>query len=396
MTIVVVNDFGYANGGASQVAIENAVMLKQLGHHVIFFTAVEPIDERIQQSGIQVVCTHQKECLKYSSKVIGAITGLWNVKAYKMLDSILKGLDPSSTVVHVHVWIKALSSSIFAAIAKNNFKMIITAHDYFLACPNGGFYNYRKQKICPYQALGGKCICTHCDKRSYTQKLYRVLRQMIQNRMIAKNQVNLIFVSHFSENILQKQIPYEYRGKVVFNPIKLIPKIEDENSRSRDCYIFLGRLSPEKGADLFCEAIYRLRLKGILIGDGESRTELERHYKNYDQLQFTGWLSHNEMGVYLQQGKALIVPSRLYETAVLTIPEVQANYDIPVIVGDQCAGKEFTRKSLIFKSGSLADLILTIRKFNDNSSSKCVPNKEIYVVQSEDTLVQIYQKLLLG
>lgn len=366
MTIIIVNDFGYVNGGSSQVAIENAVMLKQLGHHVIFFTAVEPIDERIQQSEIQVVCTHQDECLKYSNKAIGAITGLWNVKAYKMLSSILKRLDPSSTVVHVHGWTKALSSSVFAAIAKNNFKMIITAHDYFLACPNGGFYNYQKQEICPYQALGGKCICTHCDKRSYTQKLYRVLRQMIQNRMIAKNQVNLIFVSHFSENILQRQIPYEYRGKVVFNPIKLIPKIEDENSRSRDCYIFLGRLSPEKGADLFCEAIYRLRLKGILIGDGESRTELERHYKNYDQLQFTGWLSHNEMGAYLQQGKALIVPSRLYETAVLTIPEVQANYDIPVIVGDQCAGKEFVKKGIVYRSNNLNSLITAIKAGENN------------------------------
>ncbi len=360
MTVVVINDFGYVNGGASQVAIENAVALKQLGHHVIFFTAVAPIDERLQKSDIQVVCTYQNECLKYTNKAIGAITGLWNIKAYKMLDALLKKLDCSSTIVHVHVWIKALSSSIFAAIARNKFRMIITVHDYFLACPNGGFYNYRKQKICPYHALTWQCVCTNCDKRNYLQKLYRVLRQMVQNRIIVKNQVNLIFVSHFSETILHDQIPYRFYGSVILNPIKPIKKIENGNNVSRDYYIFLGRLSPEKGADLFCEAIYQLGLKGVLIGDGESREELEKEYKNYEGIQFTGWLSHDEIGAYLQKGKALIIPSRLYETAVLTIPEVQINYDIPVVVGDQCAGKEFIKRGIIYQSGDINSLIKAI------------------------------------
>lgn len=392
MTIIIVNDFGYVNGGASQVAIENAVMLKQLGHHVIFFTAVEPIDERIQQSKIQVVCTRQDECLKYSNKAIGAITGLWNIKAYKMLSSILKKLDSSSTVVHVHGWTKALSSSVFAAIAKNNFKMVITAHDYFLACPNGGFYNYQKQEICPYQALGGKCICTHCDKRSYTQKLYRVLRQMIQNRMIAKNQVNLIFVSRFSENILWKQIPYEYHGEVVLNPVKPINKTENPTNGSSDYYIFLGRLSPEKGADLFCEAICRLGLKGILIGDGECREQLEKKYKNYAGIQFAGWLSHEEIGIYLQQGKALIIPSRLYETAVLTILEVQINYNIPVIVGDQCAGKEFVKKGIIYQSNNLDSLITAIRACENNLWTQY--NNENDFTKYNKNIEKIYYEIL--
>lgn len=362
MKIVIINDFGYVNGGASQVAIESALSLQKTGNEVIFFTAVMPVDDRLKKAGIRLVSTNQAECLHYRNKAYGALMGLWNWKAYKMLNRLLQELDSQSSIVHVHVWIKALSPSIFAAIAKNKFKMVITAHDYFLACPNGGFYNYQRQKICPYRALSGQCIRTNCDKRNYGQKLYRVLRQVIQNGLIKRNQVNLIFVSYFSKEILDRQIPYPYQGQVIFNPIRPIKASIDRGSK-KDIYIYIGRLSPEKGADLFCEAIFQLGLKGVLIGEGECREQLEHKYARYDGIQFTGWLNHNEMQKYLQRGKALIVPSRLYETAVLTIPEVQTNYDLPVIIGDQCAGKEFMKCGMTFQTGNLNALIQCIKNF---------------------------------
>lgn len=396
MTVIIVNDFGYINGGASQVAIESALLMREKGHDVIFFTAVAPIDERLQDAGIKIVCIDQKECLHYKNKLTGAITGLWNWKAYKQLDRLLQQLDVNTSIVHVHVWIKALSSSIFAAIAKNQFKLVVTAHDYFLACPDGGFYNYPKQKICPYHALSRQCICTNCDKRNYAQKLYRVIRQIIQNHMIRKNNVNVIFVSHFSENILGRQISYPYRGEVIINPVRAIGRT-DKINKIKDIYIYLGRLSPEKGADLFCEAIYRLGLQGVLIGDGDCRRQLEHKYEKYNGLQFIGWLNHDEIGIYLQRGKALVVPSRLYETAVLTIPEAQTNYDIPVIVGDQCAGKEFMRNGMIFQSGNLNSLMRCIDKFektNMANINRAAIMEASNQSASPDLLVQMYKEIL--
>ena len=123
MTIVLINDFGYANGGASQVAIENALSVKKAGCSVLFFTAVGPIDERLKQAGIEIISTEQEECLNYKSKISGALTGLWNMKAYHVLSQLLQRLDVDSTIIHIHVWVKALSPSIFAAIAKYHFKI---------------------------------------------------------------------------------------------------------------------------------------------------------------------------------------------------------------------------------------------------------------------------------
>lgn len=398
MTIVIINDFAHVNGGASQVAIENALSLYKLGHQVIFFTAVTPIDKRLQSSGVKIICTQQPECLHYENKLWGAVTGVWNRKAYRLLTQLLQKLDPHKTIVHVHIWIKALSASVFKAIAENHFRMVITAHDYFLACPNGGFYNYHKQQICKYHALSLRCIFTNCDKRNFAQKLYRVLRQYIQTQMIAGNQLNLVFVSHFSEEILRHQIRCPYRGKIIYNPIQPIARMESNNCR-KEYYVYLGRLSPEKGADLFCEAIYRLGLKGILIGDGEAGEVLKSKYKNYPNLFFAGWLAHDDMEKFFQKCKALIVPSRLYETAVLTIPEVQTNYDIPVIVGDQCAGREFMKKGILFQSGNLQSLIYAVKNFEENRKTEACQEKfktDFVRNSSVTALVQLYKKILMG
>ena len=38
-------------------------------------------------------------------------------------------------------------SSVFDVAFKMNFKLVLTLHDYFTACPNGGYFNYQKMKF---------------------------------------------------------------------------------------------------------------------------------------------------------------------------------------------------------------------------------------------------------
>ena len=52
-----------------------------------------------------------------------------------------------------------------------------------------------------------------------------------------------------------------------------------------DAYLFVGRLAKEKGPDLFCEAITQLGLRGIVVGDGYMKEDLQKQYPN---IMFTG------------------------------------------------------------------------------------------------------------
>ena len=389
MTVVIINDFGYINGGASQVAIENALMIKKMGHHVIYFTAVGPIEEKLTMAGVEVICLKQVEFLNYPNKLKGAIKGIWNKTAFDELNNLLKKLDKKSTIIHVHVWIKALSCSIFKAIKRYRFNCIITAHDYFLVCPNGGFYNYTTGSLCQKKPLSLSCLFCNCDKRNYFQKLYRVVRQQVQNNILKNVNLHIIYVSEFSRRIITGALTSDFNSSLIRNKINPIPKIMAGNP----CfYLYIGRLSPEKGPDIFCEAISKLKLRGTVIGDGEMKGML---IKKYPEIRFTGWLNHYDMAKYVANAKALIVTSRCYETAVLTIPEIQYNYDVPVIVGDQCAGCEYVingENGYIFKSEDFNSLLDAIKYI------EIAPLKNLKLLHCdtacEDEIFSLYMKIL--
>ena len=61
-------------------------------------------------------------------------------------------------MVHFHGWTKALSTSTFRTVKSLGLPSIVTLHDYFAACPNGGFYDYQQNAICTRRAMGASGI----------------------------------------------------------------------------------------------------------------------------------------------------------------------------------------------------------------------------------------------
>lgn len=170
-----------------------------------------------------------------------------------------------------------MSSSIFRSIAKSNLQLVITLHDYFCFCPNGGFYNYQKSEICNKKPLSLSCICTNCDVRSYPQKIWRLLRQKIQNHEIWNNQnLHFISISNFTDKICVPLIPSNAKVYKLYDPVELSlhKRVVIQNNTN---YICMARLSPEKGVNLFCKAITDLGFNGIVMGDGEQLDDLKKN-----------------------------------------------------------------------------------------------------------------------
>jgi len=395
MNIVVVNDYGFLNGGAGKVAFDTAILMSQAGHRVILFTAVDPIEVALKANGVEVVSTHQLEFLHYKNKIRGGLTGLWNIKAAKQLAHLLAKLDPHETVVHVHGWTKALSASIFRTIGRMQFPCVITGHDYFLLCPNGAFYDYQTQQICPRKPLSLACLCCNCDKRSYAQKLYRSVRLVIQRKALSSFSWNIIYISDFSKKIIQPQLHFPYvKEYFARNPVT-VSVHEQRVPKKNKYFIYIGRIDPEKGVDLFCEAVCRLGAFGVIIGEGSERHSLMKHYADYKKLIFTGWLQQPEWHRWLEQGKALVFPSKWYEGAPLSILETQFQYKIPAIVPDRCAASEYVmsgQNGLVFQSGSLQSLIDTMTTM-ESSYGNFFSNEneaELYATETHDYAAETY------
>ena len=343
--IVIVNDRNYIEGGSDKIAIYTAQELYKKGINVIFFSAQNI--KKYEVEGIKYIYTNQNEALKEKNKIKGAINGIYNFKAKSELKKILKKLKPDNTIIHIHGWTKALSSSVFDIAFKMHFKVVLTLHDYFIACPNGAYFNYKQNKVCPYNPLSTECIKCNCDSRNYAFKLYRIIRQEVQNKIVKVNDKieNVITISEFSEKILKKTLGKKAKIKRIYNPIEIY-QTKEEIKQKKDYYLYVGRVSQEKGVEIFCQAITELNYKGVVVGDGKEKERLKSQFPN---IEFTGWKSSTEVNRYMKEAIALVFPSIWYETAGLTVLEAQ-KLGTPCIVNKNTATSEFLTYGITYNS----------------------------------------------
>lgn len=354
--IIIVNDWGHIRGGADNVAIHSAIELSLKGYNVVFFTAVSPIDAELLRSGVVVYCINQKDILSNPNRIEATTKGLYNRTAAKRFKELISQHSNTDTIVHVHTWTKALSASIFRVAFEQNFKIVLTLHDFFSVCPNGGFYNYKKQQICKLHPLSSVCIRENCDSRNYMQKSWRVMRQFIQNQFLNNNKLlNLISISAMTDKYILPLLEGRYhRCFKLEDPVEMRSRESVDICKNKK-YLFMGRLSKEKGAELFCEAISSLGKEGVVIGDGYLRSMLE---KKYPQIEFKGWLSGEEKAEVIEQCKCFVFTSRWYETFGLVVAEMKS-FGIPSIVPAESAAAEQIENGidgLHFQSGDLDSL----------------------------------------
>lgn len=391
--IVIINDFDYVQGGASKVAIDTANLLSD-EYNVYFFSGDSNQSSTLKEN-IKKVCTNQGETLKDKNKLRGIINGIYNFKAKNQLKKLLSTLDKNETIIHVHGWTKCLSSSVFDISWKLGFKLVLTMHDYFTACPNGGYFNYKKNEICHLKPLSLKCIKCNCDSRNYLFKLYRIIRQFVQNKVVKLNDrlTDVISISDFSEKILRQTLNNKTKIHRVYNPIDFDEKVEMVDYKKNNYFLYVGRVSKEKGADLFCKSISELNLEGIVVGDGPEKEKLE---KKYPKINFVGWKKSDEVKKYMQSAKALIFPSRWYEAAPLT-PLEALQYEIPVITSNCNASIDYinnNKNNLIFND--YEDLISIL---NDFESLKVKFDKKVLLKYTKKVhkreILKVYNSLCI-
>lgn len=361
--VIVIGDTAANGGGASQIACLTARILKESGYEVTYFGGCGPIRDEL--SDIRTIVVRESSFIESDSKVCGALEGLHSKASYDALSALLKEYDPTNTVVHVHGWTHNLSSSIFDACADLGFKVVITVHEYFLACPNGGFYNYQAHEICHLRPCSLHCVFTNCDKRSYSQKLYRVVRTLRQNRSVARANPRLCYLSPFVYGIMRGGRFDDGNPAYLPNPILAPEIVNPSDINQRNGYLFVGRFDPEKNPRLFCEAMTRLGLHGVMCGSGP---QLEALRKEYPKIDFRGWCDKNQLDEQFHHAKALIMTSSWYEASPLVCLEAMLSAGIPSIVPDTCGATAYIKdgtNGLWFSNGDLQSLCEAIERMED-------------------------------
>lgn len=368
--IIIIQDFAHVNGGNANVSIQSAVELVHRGYHVVFFCGMSPIDYSLTQAGVDVRCVGKSDLISDGSAMSAFFWGLWDGIVYDSLKEVLCEFDPSDTLVHIHGWLKTLSPSIWKALSTYKYKCVVTLHDYFLFCQNGGLYNFRSNSVCELKPLSSSCLLCNCDSRSYFHKIWRDIRQYIQLKTVRKNSpFSVISIGRLNEKVSRDALStYVDKWYRIQNPID-VNRRDFVKITENQYYMMVSRVSEEKGIRMFCQVITELNLKGCVIGDGPIRKQLSDKYPN---IEFVGWTSGEQKDHLIRtKAKCLVYPSLWYEGSPLTTIELMS-YGVPSIVSDGCAAAEQItdgKDGFLFKMGDREALKAALLKYEKSDLS---------------------------
>ncbi|QIG53190.1 glycosyltransferase family 4 protein [Altererythrobacter sp. BO-6] len=325
--VVIINDFSSANGGSAAIALQAARQYRRLGLPVTYICgdAANPELERI---GVSTVALNSGPLLELS-RLEAMRKGINNSAAEAIISNWIRRHDTANTVYHLHSWAQILSSAVFRALRPVEDRLIVTCHDFFNVCPNGGFTNFQKSAPCDLRPLSLPCLVTNCDRRSYLQKGWRVARQVKLNHTadFASSAATFTFLH---ERMRSRFVAAGFPAKnlaTVPNPVEPWSKTRIA-AEDNEGFLFVGRIGRDKGADLAIGAAERSGQELILAGTGELADEQST---SHEGIKFAGWLGSQEIASLARKARALIVPSRVVEPFGLVILEA-AMSGLPVIV----------------------------------------------------------------
>lgn len=365
--IVIFNDNARVTGGADKIALGSALGLARRGYQVELLTATTPIaPELLSVPRLSVHNTDQYEILHDPSRLRAATQGLWNTKSYRAASTLLDGLRPEDTVVHLHLWAKALSSSVIRAAAERGFRIVCTLHDYLLSCPVGTWFDHTEQRICTRVPLSASCLMAHCDSRSYADKLWRTARTLVQSTVgkLPSGLSDIIAISDMVISVLRPYLPPEVRVHRLSNFTDVVRR-ERVDAAANSPFVFSGRLVKEKGPAIFAQAARAARVPALFLGEGECRDAI---IQAMPQAVISGWLLPDQSLQQLRRARALVFPSLWYEAQPLIILEALAQ-GIPCVVSETSAAREMIipgRTGLLFRTGDVADLQDKLAQLHDD------------------------------
>lgn len=347
-TVLIVSDFADVTGGQAKVAIDSARLLADAGLRVHFFAACGPVSDRLDHPAIDVTCLNRQTILDDPNRLRAMASGIWNRAAATALRAVAARFDPRETVLHCHGYAKALSPAIGPVLAGGPLRSVFTLHEYFLACPNGGFFNYRTNRICTLSPLGPRCLTTNCDARRAAHKAWRVARAAVARGpgRLPRGLRDVICISDTQARAMAGHLPQGTRLHRVSNPVAAAaPPVDPTANR---LLVYAGRLSREKGCVHLAAAARRLDMPVRFVGDGPEAAAIRQANP---AAEITGWVNAGAVQQHLSQARAFVFPSLWYEGQPLAPLEALLR-GVPVVCGRWTAAAEAVRDG---QTGALYD-----------------------------------------
>ena len=371
-----------------------AEYLTKCGHQICFFGMDDPrnIVNISKKMLVTNVDFHKKTWRRwlYPFKII------YSLESRIKLATILNEFQPD--IVHLNNYNFQITPSIIYELKKRKIPIVQTLHDLALICPAHSLYNSKSGELCE-RCKGRKytnCIIKKCIHGSLVKSLLGAIEGYLYYKIRTYDYIRLfICPSNFLANKLMEFGVGGERLRVIHNFV--MPCDINEGISRGDYFLYIGRLSQEKGLLTLIDAVQRLpQINFVIAGNGP----LEYKLSKYPNLKYVGFQQGKALNILIKNSIAVICPSELYENCPLSVLESQ-NLGTPVIATDIGGIPELIEDGVdgfLFKPGDLTDLVNKIlclhtdQELRKRFSVKCQFKIQNYSVDKYyHKLMEIYQ-----
>lgn len=384
MKILMINKFLYPNGGSETYIFKIGEWLEKNGHEVQYFGmehAGRCVGNRLN-AYTSDMDFHGGSIL---SKLTYPIKTIYSSEARKQIRKVLDDFKPD--VCHINNFNYQLTPSIILEIKNwnKNCRIIFTAHDYQLVCPNHMCNNPNTHENCE-KCLGGHFInCTKgkCIHGSTAKSAIGTMEAMLWNgNGVYKNFDKIICCSEFLKKKMDTNPVFAKRTIALHN---FVEKVENKDVEKKDYVLYFGRFSEEKGIGTLIQAAKELPdVQFIFAGTGP----LENEINGVENIKNVGFQKGEALERLIREAKFSVYPSEWYENCPFSVMESQM-YGTPVLGADIGGIPELIevgKTGELFESGNKEELKNKIREMSSKQ----------YKVDSVsfDTVDEYCQKLM--
>ena len=384
MRVLMINKFLYHCGGSETYIFKIGDWLVKNGHEVQYFGMDDPrnqVGNRID-SYTSNMDFHNGS---YFRKITYPIKTIYSSEARKQIRKVLDDFKPD--VCHINNFNYQLTPSIILEIKKwnKNCRIVFTAHDYQLVCPNHMCNNPNTHQNCE-KCLGGHFInCTKgkCIHGSTAKSAIGTMEAMLWNgNGVYKNFDKIICCSEFLKKKMDTNPVFAEKTIALHN---FVEKVENKDVEKKDYVLYFGRFSEEKGIGTLIQAAKELPdVQFILAGTGP----LESEINGVANIKNVGFQKEEALEKLIREAKFSVYPSEWYENCPFSVMESQM-YGTPVLGADIGGIPELIevgKTGELFESGNKEELKSKIKEMSEKQ----------YKVDSVsfDTVDEYCQKLM--
>ncbi len=369
MKVLLGNKFFYIKGGSETYLFKLKALLEEHQIETIDFAMQDEKNIPSRYADYFVGNVDYNGPLKLGEQLRNAANIVYSREAYRKMRRLAAATRPD--VAHLHIFQHQLSPSILYALKEQGVPIVYTAHDLKCLCAN-----YRmlvNNRVCE-DCRGHRyyhCFKNVCVKGSRLKSLVNVIEMTLHRLLKSYDLVDIIITpsKFYQKKFLEFGFP---REKVVYLPNFLDAGPDAPDQDLANYFIYLGRLSDEKGMLTLLKAMEQVEgIELYIIGTGAMAEEIEGQIaeKNLGgKVKLLGFKSGPELDSLIRKAMFSVMPSEWYENAPYSLLEMMA-YGKPVIgaaIGGIPEMIDEGRSGLLFKPGDHRELAEKICVLKDD------------------------------